>query len=61
MKMLRVKTIDNEEIYVNPNHIIFLRKGSYDGTKIVIEGLTVINSVDLLEVVLSDLERLNYD
>lgn len=62
MKMLRVKAIENEEIYVNPNHIIFLmRKGSYKGTKIIVEGMTVINSVDPLEVVLSDLERLNYD
>ena len=61
MKMLKVKSIDNEEIYVSPNHIIFLRKGSYNGTKIVIEGMTVINSVDPLEVVLLDLERLNYD
>ena len=61
MKMLRVKAIDNEEIYVNPNHIIFLRKGSYNGTKIVIEGMNVINSIDLLEVVLLDLERLSYD
>ena len=61
MKMLKVKSIDNEEIYVNPNHIIFLRKGMYDGTKVTIEGMTVINSVDPLEDVLSDLERLNYD
>lgn len=61
MKMLRVNTIDAEEIYVNPNHIIFLRKGSYNGTKVIIEGMTVINSVDPLEVVLSDLERLDYD
>lgn len=61
MKMLKVKSIDNEEIYVNPNHIIFLRKGSYEGTKIIVEGITVINSVDPLEVVLLDLERLDYD
>ena len=61
MKMLKVKSIDNEEIYVNPNHIVFLRKGSYKGTKIIVEGMTVINSVDPLEVVLLDLERLNYD
>lgn len=61
MKMLRVKSIDNEEIYVNPNHIIFLRKGSFKGTKIIVEGLTVINSVDPLAVVLSDLERLDYE
>ena len=61
MKMLKVKSIDNEEIYVNPNHIIFLRKGSYKGTKIIVEGMTVINSVDPLKVVLLDLERLNYD
>lgn len=61
MKMLRVKVIDNEEIYVNPNHIAFLRKGMYNGTKIIIEGMTVINSVDPLEVVLLDLERLNHD
>ena len=61
MKMLEVKVTDNEKIYVNPNHIIFLRKGSYKGTKIIVEGMTVINSVDPLEVVLLDLERLNYD
>ena len=61
MKMLRVKVIDNEEIYVNPNHIIFLKKRSDNGTKIVIEGMNVINSVDSLEVVLLDLERFNYD
>lgn len=61
MKMLRVKVIDNEEIYVNPNHIIFLKKRSDNGTKIVIEGMNVINSVDPLAVVLLDLERLNYD
>ena len=61
MKMLKVKSIDNEEIYVNPNHIIFLRKGSYESTKIIVEGITVINSVDPLEVVLLDLERLDYD
>ena len=61
MKMLRVKSIDNEEIYVNPNHIVFLRKGMHDGTKIVIEGMTVIHSVDSIAVVLLDLERLNYD
>ena len=61
MKMLEIKSIDNEEIYVNPHHIVFLRKGMHDGTKIVIEGMTVIHSVDPLEVVLSDLERLNYD
>ena len=59
--MLEVKVTDNEKIYVNPNHIIFLRKGSYKGTKIIVEGMTVINSVDPLEVVLLDLERLNYD
>ena len=61
MKMLRVKVIDNEEIYVNPNHIIFLRKKSDNGTKIFIEGMNFINSVDPLAVVLLDLERLNYD
>lgn len=61
MKMLKVKSIDNEEIYVNPNHIVFLRKGSCNGTKIVIDGMTVINSVDPLPVVLLDLERINYD
>lgn len=61
MKMLRVKTIDNEEMYVNPNHIVFLRVGMYNGTKVVIEGMNVINSVDPIAVVLSDLERLNYD
>ena len=61
MKTLRVKVIDNEEIYVNPNHIIFLKKRSDNGTKIVIEGMNVINSVDSLEVVLLDLERFNYD
>lgn len=61
MKMLRVKAIENEEIYVNPNHIIFLRKRSDNGTKIVIEGMNVINSIDSLAVVLLDLERLNYD
>ena len=61
MKMLEVKVTDNEKIYVNPNHIVFLRKGSYKGTKIIVEGMTVINSVDPLEVVLLDLERLNYD
>ena len=61
MKMLKVNSIDNEKIYVNPNHIIFLRKGSYEGTKIIVEGITVINSVDPLEVVLLDLERLDYD
>lgn len=61
MKMLRVKAIENEEIYVNPNHIIFLRKRSDNGTKIVIEGMNVINSVDPLEVVLLDLERLDHE
>lgn len=61
MKMLKVRSIDNEEIYVNPNHIVFLRKGSYNGTKVIVEGMTVINSVDPFEVVLSDLERLDYD
>ena len=61
MKMLEIKSIDNEGIYINPHHIVFLRKGMYDGTKVTIEGMTVINSVDPLEVVLSDLERLNYD
>ena len=61
MKMLEVKVTDNEKIYVNPHHIVFLRKGMYDGTKVIIEDMTVINSVDPLEVVLSDLERLNYD
>lgn len=61
MKMLKVKSVDSEEIYVNPNHIIFLRKGSCNGTKVIIEGMNVINSVDPLEVVLLDLERLNYD
>lgn len=61
MKMLRVKTIDNEEMYVNPNHIVFLREGMYNGTKIIIEGMNVINSVDQIAVVLSDLGRLNYD
>ena len=59
--MLRVKVIDGEEIYVNPHHIVFLRKGMDNGTKIIIEGTTVINSVDSLAVVLLDLERLNYD
>lgn len=33
----------------------------YDGTKIIIEGMTVINSVDPLAVVLLDLERFDYD
>ena len=62
MKMLRVNTIDAEEIYVNPNHTVFLRrKETYNGTKIIIEGMTVINSVDPLEVILLDLERLDYD
>lgn len=61
MKMLRVKTIDNEEMYVNPNHIVFLREGMYNGTKVIIEGMNVINSVDPIAVVLSNLERLNYD
>lgn len=61
MKMLRVKVIDNEEMYVNPNHIVFLREGMCNGTKVVIEGMNVINSVDPIAVVLSDLERLNYD
>ena len=61
MKMLKVKVTDNEEIYVNPNHIVLLRKGMYDGTKVIIEGMNVINSVDPLKVVLLDLERLNYD
>ena len=61
MKMLRVKVIDNEEIYVNPHNIIFLKKRSDNGTKIVIEGMNVINSIDPLAVVLLDLERLNYD
>nr|DAP90300.1 MAG TPA: Flagellar and Swarming motility protein [Herelleviridae sp.] len=60
MKMLRVKVIDNEEIYVNPSHIVFLRKGMYNGTKVILEGTTVINSVDPLAVVLLDLERLDY-
>lgn len=46
MKMLRVKTIDNEEMYVNPNHIVLLRVGMCNGTKVVIEGMNVINSVD---------------
>ena len=58
MKILKVKSIDSEEIYVNPSHIIFLRKGSCNGTKIIINGLNVINSVDPLAVVLLDLERL---
>ena len=61
MKMLKVNVTDNEEIYVNPHHIVFLGKGMYDGTRVTIEGMTVINSVDPLEVVLSDLERLDYD
>ena len=61
MKMLKVNAVDGEEIYVNPNHIIFLRKRSDNGTRIVIESLNVINSIDSLAVVLSDLERLNYD
>ena len=61
MKMLEVKVTDNEEIYVNPRHIVFWKKGMYDGTKVIIEGMTVINLVDPLEVVLLDLERLNYD
>lgn len=61
MKMLKVNAVDGEEIYVNPNHIIFLRKRSDNGTRIVIESLNVINSIDPLAVVLSDLERLNYD
>lgn len=62
MKMLKVNTIEAEEIYVNPNHIVFLRrKETYNGTKIIIEDMTVINSVDPLEVVLLDLERLDYD
>ena len=61
MKMLKVNAFDGEEIYVNPNHIIFLRKRSDNGTRIVIESLNVINSIDPLAVVLSDLERLNYD
>ena len=59
--MLKIKSIHNEEIYISTHHIVFLRKGMYDGTKVTIEGMTVINSVDPLEVVLSDLERLNYD
>lgn len=46
MKMLRVKSIDSEEIYVNPNHIIFLRKGNCNGTKIAIDGMNVINSIE---------------
>ena len=61
MKMLKVKSIDNEEIYVNPNHIVFLREGMYNGTKVIIEGMNVINSVDSIAAVLLDLERLNYD
>ena len=61
MKMLRVKAIDNEEIYVNPNHIVFLREEMCNGTKVIIEGMNVINSVDPIAVVLLDLERLNYD
>ena len=61
MKMLRVKTIDNGEIYVNPNHIVFLREGMYNGTKVIIEGMNVINSVDSIASVLLDLEGLNYD
>ena len=61
MKMLRVNVIDNEEMYVNPNYIIFLREGGYNSTKIIIDGMNVINSVDPLEVVLLDLERLDYD
>ena len=61
MKMLKVKSVDGEELYVNPNHIIFLRVGSYDSTKIIIDGMNVINSGDPLEVVLLDLESLDYD
>lgn len=61
MKTLKVNVVDGEEIYVNPNHIIFLKKRSDNGTKIVIEGMNVINSIDPLASILLDLERLNYD
>ena len=61
MKMLKVKSVDSEEIYVNPNHIIFLRKGSCNGTKVIIEGPNVINSIAPIASVLLDLERLDYD
>lgn len=61
MKTLRVKTVNDEELYINPNHIIFLRAGSRDNTKIVIDGMNVINSIEPLTSVLLDLERLNYD
>ena len=59
--MLKVKSIDNEEIYVNPHHIVFLREGMCNGTEVIIEGMNFINSVDPIAVVLLDLERLNYD
>lgn len=61
MKTLRVKTVNDEELYINPHHIIFLRAGSRDNTKIVIDGMNVINSIEPLTSVLLDLERLNYD
>ena len=61
MKMLKVKSVDSEELYVNPNHIIFLMVGSYDGTKIIIDGMNVIDSIEPIASVLLDLERLDYD
>lgn len=61
MKTLKVKTVNDEELYINPNHIIFLRAGNCGGTKIVIDGMNVINSIEPLTSVLLDLERLNYD
>ena len=61
MKMLKVKSVDGEELYVNPNHIIFLRVGSYDSTKIIIDGMNVINSIEPIASVLLDLERIDYD
>lgn len=59
--MLKVKVIDNEEMYVNPNHIAVLKEGMFNGTKVILKDMNVINLVDPIAVVLSDLERLNYD
>ena len=61
MKMLKVKSVDGEELYVNLNHIIFLRVGSYASTKIIIDGMNVIKSIEPIASVLLDLERFDYD